>query len=80
MEDEKYFFRVIIPGSTMLNSSHITHDLELNPDLHLSNQRLRDFYNSKYGEGHFGSKYPVSEKYSDAFTKPREWETFKYRS
>lgn len=53
-------------------------DLELNPDLHLSNQRLRDFYNSKFGEGYFESKYPVAEKNPNAFAKPWEWETFKY--
>ena len=77
MEDEKYFFRVIIPGSTILNSSPITYDLELNPNLYLFYHRLRD---CKFGEGHFESKFPKSEKNADAFAKPREWETFKYRS
>ena len=55
-------------------------DLELNPELHLPNHRLRDFYNSKFGEGHFESKYPVAEKNANAFAKPWDWETFKYKS
>ena len=55
-----------------------TGDTELNPDLQISNHRFRDFYNSKFGEGHFESKYQVADKNAIAFAKPWEWERFKY--
>ncbi len=55
-------------------------DLELNPDLHIPNHKLRDFYNIKFGESYYESKYPIAEKNADALAKPWNWETFKYKS
>lgn len=52
-------------------------DREINPDLHIPGHRLRDFYNKKFGEGRYESKYSVSEKNMDAYAKPWNLETFK---
>jgi hypothetical protein len=54
-------------------------DREMNPDLHLPNWHLRDFYNKKFGAGRYESKFSVAEKNPNCFAKSWNWETFKYK-
>ncbi len=51
---------------------------EVNPELHIPHQKFVKFYNSKYGEGRYESKYPPTEIMTDLFAKPWNWDTFKY--
>ena len=55
-------------------------NLELSPDLHIPNHKIHDFYNIKFSEGRYESKYPVAKKDTDALAKPWKWETFKYKN
>ncbi|MFH0892933.1 MAG: hypothetical protein V2A54_00735 [Bacteroidota bacterium] len=53
-------------------------DREMNPDLHIPSERMRTFYNKKFGEGRYESKYSVAEKNPNCYAKPWDLSTFKY--
>jgi len=54
-------------------------DRQMNPDLHLPNWRLRDFYNKTFGAGRYESKMEVAKKNENVISAPWNWETFKYK-
>ncbi|MDY0217388.1 MAG: hypothetical protein RBS19_10595 [Bacteroidales bacterium] len=59
---------------------NIPNSREVNPELHIPLQNFIKFYNSKYGEGRYESKYPPVEIIPNVLSKPWNWETFKYKS
>lgn len=51
---------------------------EGNPEGHQPAERMRIFYNKKFGDGRFESKYgPIAK--NDSVAAPWNWETFKYK-
>ncbi len=52
---------------------------EMNPELHLPQQRFAEFYDGKFGEGRYASKYPIMEK-GEWNAQPWNWYTFKYKN
>lgn len=53
---------------------------EVNPELHIPLQHFIKFYNAKFGEGRYESKYSGVEIMTDIFAKPWKWDTFKHKS
>ncbi|MFH2095553.1 MAG: hypothetical protein ABIJ16_07615, partial [Bacteroidota bacterium] len=53
-------------------------DREMNPERHMPAERMRIFYNQKFGEGRHESKYgPVTRNESAA--APWSWDSFRYK-
>jgi len=55
-------------------------DRELNPLLHLRAETFKTYYDRKFGEGRYLSKFGPVEKNEAAAAPPWNWETFKYRA
>lgn len=53
-------------------------DREMNPEIHLSNQRFQAFYDSCFGEGRYASKYDITQAPKSAAT-PWNLDTFKLK-
>ena len=54
-------------------------DREINPSLHLRGKRWSQYYNNKYGEGRFESKYGAYEVNKNAKAAPWDWKNFQYK-
>lgn len=52
---------------------------ELNPNLHLPAEKFRVFYNKKFGEGHYETKYDPIVKNDAVIAEAWDWGSFKYK-